>query len=160
MSTQRFAKPLPAFFLDSAAANQRIQKFMDSKHLLLSDALERTDTKSIWYSFEHLQSLYKELIYLNADGLRIYFGAYSDDHPDYPGQLCLVMVPTRCDDECETYGSESNADVIMEEDVDFPARPGRSGADDARKALNYGAPCPTICPTQAGFIKYPFPTNS
>ena len=155
MTTARFAKPLPTFFLGKTAANARISQFMDSKHILLSTDLRKTDTKSIWYSFEHIQNLFKELVFLNADGLRIYFGEYDAKHPDFPGQLCLVMVPTRLNEE--TLGHE---DVIMEEDIDFSERPGSDSfiSEENSKAFNYGAPCPTICPLEDE-MKYPFPTS-
>ena len=157
MATQRFAKPLPTFFLGKTAANLRISNFMASKHVLLSDDLGRTDTKSIWYSFTHIENLYKELVFLNADGLRIYMGQYEEDHPDFPDQLCLIMVPTRLNDE--TMGHE---DVILEDDVDFPDRPGSELVTDVEeaKSFNYGAPCPTICPVSVGEIKYPFVIRS
>lgn len=154
MATERFAKALPTFFLAKNEADNRIAKFMDNKHALLSDAKGSTDTKSIWYSFQHIENLYKELVFLNADGLRIYFGEYADNHLDFPNQLCLVMIPTRANEE-DPIGHE---DVIMEDDADFPLRPG-SGPfveEEESKAFNYGSPCPSLCP-RSFESKYPFP---
>jgi len=156
MPNNRFAKPLPSFFMGKTAASNRIAGFLSSKHVVLSNELGTTDTKSIWYSFSHIENLFKELVYLNADGLRIYLGAYEDDHQDFPGQLCLVMVPTRFDPD-----TEGHEDVLLEDDVDFPERPGSelyqsaTEAEQLSKAFNYGAPCPTICPFSVKAIKYP-----
>lgn len=155
MATERFAKPLPTFFLKKSDANDRITKFRDNKHPLLSEAMGATETKSVWYSFQHIENLYKELVFLNADGLRIYFGEYDTTHPDFPDQLCLIMVPTRFNGS--TNPGEGHEDVIMEEDDDFAQRPGSQAflEGDIPKAFNYGSPCPSLCPTSFE-SKYPF----
>lgn len=156
MSTQRFTKVIPDFFLAKNVANNRITKFMANKHPLLSGAMDGTDTKSIWYSFQHIENLYKELVFLNADGLRIYFGEYEEDHEEFRDQLCIVMVPTRANDE-DPVGHE---DVIMEDDEDFAQRPGSDIflEDEQPKAFNYGSPCPSLCP-RSFESKYPFPIS-
>ncbi len=151
MATERFGKRVPNFFLSMMTASTRICNFLTSKHTLLSNALGKTDTKSVWYSFSHIESLYKELVYLNADGIRVYMGAYEAGHADFAGQLCLIMVPTRLNGD--TMGHE---DVILEEDADFTERPGNElfTDEETAKAFNYGAPCPTICPALQE-AKYP-----
>ncbi len=152
MPTERFSKPLPVFFMGKIAANDRISRFMDSKHVLLSEAMiSNLDTKSIWYSFDHIENIYKELVFLNADGLRIYMGQYEDTHPDFPGQLCLVMVPTRLN-----VMTEGHQDIILEDEVDFEQRPGSEMfLSELSKAYNYGSPCPTICEAEGDSL-YPF----
>ncbi len=54
----------------------------------------KEDTKSIWYSKEHIEILLEEIRVWKADGLRIYLGEY-EEAAIAPGQLCLLMVLTR-----------------------------------------------------------------
>ncbi len=150
MSTTRFPA-LPSIFLGKDKANARITAYLNGKHATLTDSMGGiTETKSIFYSIDQVEMLFKELVYLNADGLRIYFGTYEDADTEAPGQLCLIMVPTR------DSGDEGHEDVIVEDDVDFPDRAGSEDFmdPDASKAYNYGAPCPTICPSVL-HSKYP-----
>lgn len=151
MLNQRFAKPVPSFFMGKTAANRRITNYMQSKHPLLSEHASTTETKSIWYSLDHFETLYKELVFLNADGIRIYFGNYESDHPDFPGQLCLIMVPTRFNEL-----TEGHKDIVLEDEAEFAQRPGSQSflSEEQNKPYNYGSPCPTICSAQ-GDTKYP-----
>jgi hypothetical protein len=149
MPEQPPARPLPFFYVGKQEASQRIQKFLDDKHPLLTDAIGKTDTKSVWYSFQHIEELYKELVYLNADGLRLYYGAYDSQH-EYSNQLCILMVPTFLN------SSMKHEDLILENSDDFIERLG--GEENIGnteeiteliakyKEFNYGSPCPPVCP--------------
>ncbi len=153
MTNQTAAKPLPASFVPKAEINKRVNNFMTFKHPLLTAELGKAETKSVWYATLHLEQLIDELKYKEASGLRIYLGAYSDDHPNYAGQLCLLMVPTRADGQ--TLG---HFDIIAEEEPDFPERfagfdPGEIGR--IYKTFNFGSPCPPACPPPDG-LTFPY----
>ncbi|GAB2809113.1 hypothetical protein [Ferruginibacter profundus] len=137
---------LPAAFVSKATVNQRVGNYQNHKLPTLSAALGRSDTKSIWYTVEHLEQLLDELHYQEASGMRVYFGAYPSDHDDYPGQLCLMMVPTTFN------GTTSNhEDIIIEEQDDFTDRFGAFDPEEIEniyKSFNFGSPCPPACLNQ------------
>ena len=160
MSTQTTAKELPYFFVGKDIARKRLASFMNSKYPLLTQNNTIPETKSIWYSFQHIQALYEELSYLNASGLRIYFGSYlpaniEDENPlivqdatrhsAVAGQLSLVMVPT------EAYVAANNEpkhkDLIIENLPSFTERlMGITLLEFlSTKPLNAGSPCPPAC---------------
>jgi hypothetical protein len=131
-------KPLPFFFIGKETTEKRKKKFIETKHDKLSNALRKEDTKSIWYSRDHISKLLEEIDHANGDGLRLYFGAYEDGH-EFAGQLCLVMNVTR-----------GSRDVILEKEADFPERSKSEKSFDPNaklisKDFNFGSPCPPRC---------------
>lgn len=120
---------LPKFFVGHLTAQERVVKFQERKHKILSDLLPKTEgqpsrveTKHIWYSIDHIETLLDEMRRLNADGIRIYFGAYNDDEGNNAdGQLCLIMVPTRTILQGDT-STPTHEDVILESEPDFESR--------------------------------------
>lgn len=151
MTTLNATRALPKFVIDSKLASERIKKFQSSKHQVLSKAMGKEDTRSIWYSAKHIEELYKSLTELNADGLRVYFGEYSETHNLYPGQLCLIMVPTRLDPE-----TKDHADILVQEEAAVEDTENYIGSVPAQGkffAYNYGSPCPPVCPGLG--LKYP-----
>jgi hypothetical protein len=141
MSEQN-VKPLPFFFVGKDVTNERINKFLTTKYDLLSDAIGKPDTRSIWYSKEHVEGWLSEINLANADGLRIYFGSYEETHPSYPKQTCLLMVLTREDSQPGVHG-----DISIEDEPDFALRSQteRSIVDFTERDYNVGSPCPPIC---------------
>ena len=134
-------KPLPFFFVGKQITNERVNAFLNTKHNLLSDAISKQDTKSVWYSREHIEGLLDEMNHANANGLRIYFGAYNENHEAYSNQLCLLMVMTRLNSQ-----SGGHADISIEDEPDFPERSvAERGIPDFKKDFNVGSPCPPIC---------------
>jgi hypothetical protein len=150
MITQTSAKPLPFFFIGQSLTQERIGNYLSQKHNLLSSGLGREDTKSIWYSREHIVKLLEEIDHNGGDGLRIYFGAYEAGH-EFAGQLCLLMYVTR---EGGAGESVTHPNVVLENEADYPQRsvqardtilfPGGSPFG-RKKDFNYGSPCPPRC---------------
>jgi hypothetical protein len=153
-------QPLPSIFVGKEIINQRVKLYMQHKHPLLSAGLskngvQREETKSIWYSKDHLQTLLNEITLAKGDGMRIYFGAYGNEEGRPEGQLCLLMVLTR-----PGTVSGSHKDIILEKEPDFEERKGAfkkrslgldmETEDELPKEYNYGAPCPPICITDDG----------
>ena len=133
---------LPAAFISKATANERISAYQNHKLPGLSSPLGKSDTCSIWYALEHLEQLVEELRYQQASGMRIYFGAYPSDYPDFAGQLCLIMIPTIEGTE------EHQPDLILEDQEGFAERFGifnPTAIDDMYKSFNFGSPCPPAC---------------
>ncbi len=150
----RTPKPLPDCFIGKVVANRRIKRFQDEKLNLLSAPIGKGDTKSVWFRFETIEDIYKELVYLNANGLRVYFAAYEDKvDPQDPlpeKQLTVIFVAT------ERNAQGQNEDIILEDLPNFPERQqARQGAaTGADKEFNYGSPCPPDCGDGSG-TKFP-----
>ena len=158
MLNQQTVRPLPAIFIGKELLDSRVAGYLADKHPVLSKQLSgdgpyREDTKSVWYTREHVESWLEEIRHLNADGMRVYFGAYGQNEEGRPpGQLCLLMVMTRADGS-----GRLQKDIILEQESDFEARqqvaisraldPGSGilGQASIPKEYNYGAPCPPIC---------------
>ena len=150
------AVPLPSIFVPKEMISDRVSRFLQDKHPALSTQLtgngpSRADTRSIWYTKEHVQTWLDEMNLMGADGMRVYFGAYGPENEDAEGQLCLLMVLTREDNGL-------HKDIILEDEDGFEDRQalGRSrsistGNDDNKgkkkpKEYNFGSPCPPLCP--------------
>ena len=142
MSDQN-VKPLPFFFVGKDVTNERISTFLTTKYGLLSDAIGKPDTRNVWYSRAHIEGLLSEMNLYDADGLRIYFGSYGENHPNYPKQLCLLMALTKEDSQ-----SGAHEDISIEDEPDFALRSQteRSIVDFTERDYNVGSPCPPICP--------------
>lgn len=136
MLQQNGATPLPFFFVGKTLTNQRISNFLATKHAILSEGLGKTDTKSVWYTRDHIAQLLEEMNRSGADGLRVYFGAYGENET-YSGQLCLLMVMT--EPKGQTGGHK---DITIEDAADFQAR---SIDENRTRDFNVGSPCPPIC---------------
>jgi hypothetical protein len=135
-------KPLPVAFVSKTNASLRIEQFQNGKHGLLSNALGRADTKAVWYAINHLKQLLEELEYQQASGMRAYFATYPDTHPDYPGQLCLIMVPTKANANME------HEDIILDDQPGFGDRLAGFDPNDIEEMylnFNFGSPCPPAC---------------
>lgn len=147
MLEQNGATSLPFFFVGKTITNQRIQRFAATKHQLLSENLQKQDTKAIWYTKDHIELLLEEMKKAEADGLRIYFGAYGENE-NYSGQLCLLMVMT-------TAGPNgSHVDITIEDAPDYQAR---SIDEDRPRDFNVGSPCPPICDEGIDYPKEDLP---
>lgn len=139
--------PLPTIFIPKEVINRRVKLFMENKHPMLSEALTtngiaRHDTRSVWYSKEHIETWLSEMNLYGADGMRIYFGAYAEEDGIKNGQLCLLMVLTR-----PGATGDAHQDIIFEDEaITARSLDGRIDEDDARpKQFNFGSPCPPIC---------------
>lgn len=156
MTNENNPKPLPWFFIGREAASQRVKNYEKQKHNLLTDSLGKPDTKSIWYSKEHISSLLEEIEHVGGDGVRIYFGAYDVSHESFGGQLCLIMIPTK---ELKQGEMITHKNVSIETERDFAERTSLSrdfnlsNEDDevpTSRDFNYGSPCPPLCDGEDG----------
>ncbi len=144
MESQTDPKPLPWFFAGEAVALERTDLFKNNKLNVLTNALGKPDTQSIWYSREHIAKLLEEIDHAGGDGLRIYFGMYEASHPNFSGQLCLMMSATRAVQQGENIIHQK---VILENEPDFINRSSlpRDISFTGERGFNFGSPCPPIC---------------
>lgn len=140
--------PLPPFYIGGELTETRKGNFISQKHGLLSAALNKDDTKSIWYTRNHIAGLLDEIDHVGGDGLRIYFATYESGH-DYEGQLCLVMNVTK---GTNIGNITSHQNVVLENEPDFNDRLNanrNSGIESnelgGNRDYNFGSPCPPRC---------------
>ena len=72
MQNTEQAQPLPAIFIGTDAVQQKVEKYQIEKYPLLKESqllkgVNRTETKSIWYSKEHIETLLSEISLMNAN---------------------------------------------------------------------------------------------
>jgi len=150
MQTANATIPLPFFYIGRSLTRERIDTYQSQKLSLLSGAIGKPDTKSIWYSREHVEKLLAEIDYAGGDGVRLYFGTYESGHV-FADQTCIVMNVTR---ELEVDDDIMHVDVVLEKEPDFADRssvprevitfPGGINSIFKRD-FNYGSPCPPRC---------------
>lgn len=152
MPSTRSAKPLPGIFIPKDVVNERVNNYLVSKHPLLSSAIEKDETKAAWYSLEQFEQLMREIYYLNADGLRVYFGAYGNDDLRYPSQMTIIFVPTYLDEQ-----TGKQKDIIIDDDDNYTARSSNTNImfakSDIPKNLDTIGLCPPGC--DDGELSYP-----
>jgi hypothetical protein len=136
MLKQDAARPLPFFYVGKKLTRERIGRYAKNKHILLSEKLGKPDTKSVWYTKEHITQLLEEMNHAGADGLRIHLGEYGENDT-YSGQSCLLMVMTKPGTQ-----NGGHIDITIEEAADFNAR---SFDNTTPRDFNVGSPCPPIC---------------
>ncbi|MXV14809.1 hypothetical protein [Hufsiella ginkgonis] len=141
MLQQNDAQPLPYFFVGGTVTNQRKARFRATKYPLLAAAIGKPDTRSVWYSREHIEKLLWEMNHADADGLRVYFGAYAatDTHSD---QLCLLMVMT-----VPNTSTGGHTDITIEDAADYRDR---AIDEETPRDFNVGSPCPPACDDDIG----------
>lgn len=151
MSTKTAITPLPYFYVGKDITNDRIARYKNGKHAILSTALGKPDTRSIWYSKEHFEKLLEEIDLAGGDGIRVYFGEYESGH-EYEGQLCLLFRSTR---ELIKNNALHHVNVILENEPDYPERssleremftfPGENPTEQDVRDFNLGQACPPRC---------------
>lgn len=153
MQNPQSVQPLPDIFIGTEKVKTMAEKYISEKYPLLQAAQKakgtnRDETKSVWYSKEHVQTWLAEMELMNANGMRVYFGAYDEAHHIAPGQQCLVVMLTR-----PSADGIGNTDIVYENEPGFEERENASPNSKAisfddeptPKPFNYGSPCPPIC---------------
>jgi hypothetical protein len=152
MKRELTTTPLPFFFVGKDVVSERISNY-STKHDLLSTEIEKPDTRSVWYSKDHIIKLLEEIDLVEGDGLRVFLGSYESTHAEYADQTCLLMVVTR---EQETENGTIHANVVLEDEPGFGDRSALprdipSWIDNNKKRdFNHGSPCPPVCDSLQG----------
>lgn len=149
------AIPLPDIYIGTERVYQLVNSYLEHKRPVLNqflskDGAKREETKSIWYSKEHVQTWLDEINLMNADGMRVYFGTYDEKSEIAPGQLCLLMMLTRAGENAGThidliYENEPGFSERMEASKSRSSSKGSYDMEERPRPHNYGSPCPPIC---------------
>ena len=134
MAEDKADKPVPSFFVGQEVAQKMINNYVDKKYQNACKHLGKEDTRSVWYTKDHIEKLLKEIDISNGSGLRFYFGAYGDDHKEFAGQTCLIVYPTR---KKYVENKPVDIDIVVEKEDSFPNR--------IQEGFNFGRPCPPKC---------------
>jgi hypothetical protein len=115
-----YKKYMANLVADKEQVHNCIDRYVQSKHRLLSEAIGKPDTLSIWYAARFFFKLYETLNWLGGDGIRVYLCAYEEEHIEYPMQTCLAMVPTK---SLQVYdGGFIHSNIVPEKEPGFATR--------------------------------------
>jgi hypothetical protein len=155
------SKPLPSIFEGKETVNNRVRRYIEGKHALLSAAMQQKDsareeTRSVWYSKIHIETWLQEMNDLGANGMRIYFGEKEITEGNEnnliaqatqaSGQLCLLMVLTRAG-----IYQDSHINIIYEDEDDYENRknsPDANSLTDGERQFNFGGYSPPMSITE------------
>ncbi len=154
MPATQGAKPLPSIFISKDEVSKRINNYLTNKRPILGDAIGGADTKSAWYSLAQFEDLMREMYYLNADGLRVYFGAYDNDDEDYPGMLTVVFVPTYMDE-----GTGKHTDIVIDDEPDFEGRINATSDTEEMGVIRKNFDTIGLCPPSCGDHAFAYPLS-
>jgi hypothetical protein len=117
-------------------ANTVIRNYKQERWIHNSKRLGKEDSLSVWYSLEELEEFLANAKDHGGDGIKLYFGAYDQEHapqPLYAGRQTIVLVATK---EKETVNGTVNKDIYINTE---------KGATIL--AYNAGHLCPPYCNT-------------
>lgn len=91
-----------------------IRNYKQERWVHNSERIGKEDSLSAWWSIEEMENFIEMAKSHGADGLKFYFGAFSDNHakePDYAERQTLVMVGTK---ETNTVKGVKNKDIYIQ----------------------------------------------
>lgn len=118
-------------YVDTNHVDTVIRNYKRERWVQNSEHIGKEDSLSVWYSVEELEEFLQKIKTHGGDGVRMYFGAYSEDFatkPEYGSRQTIVMVATR--------SKENEAGVANK---DLYVNPGQI------LAYNLGGICPPSC---------------
>lgn len=121
-------------FVNTEHVNSVITNYKQERWIHNSKRLGKEDSLSVWYSLEELEEFLAKARDHGADGIRMYFGAYDQDHapqPVYAGRQTIVMVGTK---QKATETGETNKDIYI-----------NTEKGSTILAYNVGHLCPPFC---------------
>ena len=116
--------------------NTVIRNYKQERWIHNSKRLGKEDSLSVWYSLEELEGFLARAKDHGGDGIKLYFGAYDQEHapqPLYAGRQTVVLVATK---EKETENGTVNKDIYI-----------NTEKGTSILAYNAGHLCPPFCNT-------------
>ncbi|MBC7650847.1 MAG: hypothetical protein H7101_03775 [Deinococcales bacterium] len=101
-------------FVTTKHVDTVIRNYKQERWIQNSERLGKEDSLSGWWSIEEIESFLETAKMHNADGIKLYFGAYDKNYqekPEYAGLQTIVMVATKQKEG--TYGTTINKDVYV-----------------------------------------------
>lgn len=122
-------------YVDTHHVDTVIRNYKRERWVHNSERIGKEDSLSVWYSIEELEQFIEKIKMHGADGIKMYFAAYSEDvapNPLYVDRQTMVMVATKVN---ETATGAANKDIYI---------PSGNGATTIL-AYNQGSLCPPLC---------------
>jgi hypothetical protein len=126
-------------FVNTEHVDTVIKNYKQERWVHNSKRLGKEDSLSVWYSVEELEEFLAKAKDHGGDGIRMYFGAYSQEHapkPLYAGRQTIVMVATK---QKETETGDINKDIYF-----------NTESGSSILAYNAGSLCPPFCQSDDG----------
>lgn len=120
--------------VNTAHVDNIIRNYKKERWVHNSNHIGKEDSLSVWFSVEELEDFLAKAKMHGADGMRFYFGAYSNDFKDnplYAGRQTLVMVATQAR---ETNHGTVDKDIYV-----------NAENETSILAYNFGKLCPPSC---------------
>ncbi len=117
--------------VDTVIGNYKKERWVHN-----SERIGKEDSLSAWYSVEELEEFIAKIKDHGADGIKLYFAAYSADYaekPEYANRQTVVLVATKHN---ETPAGAANRDIYI-----------HTEEGSQILAYNAGSLCPPNCGT-------------
>ena len=114
--------------------NRVIRNYKQERWIHNSRRIGKEDSLSVWYSLEELENFLAMAKNHGSDGIKLYFGAYDQEHapqPLYANRQTVVLVATK---EKETENGTVNKDIYI-----------NTENGSSILAYNVGKLCPPFC---------------
>lgn len=121
-------------FVDTTYVDTLIRNYKQERWVQNSERIGKEDSLSLWYSVEELEEFIEKIKMYGADGVKMYFGAYSSDFADnplYAGRQTVVLVGTKKNNSEQ---GAANKDIYI-----------TTEAGTSILAYNYSQMCPPTC---------------
>lgn len=121
-------------FVTKKHVDNLVENYKQSRWLDNSRKIKKTDSLSTWFGVDELESFISTAKANNADGIKIYFGVYPSEYPEFPDfadRQTVVLVATRSTNQIGRTMHKSIAINI-------------NGKKDIL-AMNFGTICPPYC---------------
>jgi len=122
-------------FVNKQHVDTLVKNYKKERWVHNSERIGKEDSLSVWYSIEELEAFIAKSKDHGGDGVRFYFGAYSEDYaeqPLYAGRQTMVMVATKQKEN--EIGQGANKDIYTTTE---------NGTEIL--AYNAGSLCPPFC---------------
>ena len=116
-------------------AEELISNYKKTRWEQSSERIGKKDSLSVWYSVEELEEFLTMIKNAGGDGIKMHFGAYSEDFkkvPEYAGRQTVVMLGTKAKEEDN--GAIVNKNIYLQTDK-----------GTSLLAFNLGTICPPKC---------------
>lgn len=117
-------------------AEELIHNYKKERWAHSSRRMGKPDSLSVWYSVEELEDFLTMIKEAGGDGVKLHFGAYSEEfaaRPEYAGRQTVVMLGTKAK---EVDGKVVNKNIYQQ-----------SSKGTSLLAYNFGTLCPPTCGT-------------
>ena len=121
-------------YINTDTTDAIIRTYKKERWVHNSKRLGKSDSLSVWHSVEELENFINNIKQHGADGIKFYFGAYSENYaprPEYERLQTVILVATKTK---QTENGISDKDVYIT----------KNGSTEIL-AYNSGKLCPPLC---------------